>query len=542
MPNSSRAADIWQLTTALARSGLLAPLRPDRYLRMTRAALRENMSITTGFATAAVRCPDRPAFIDESGSVTWAQLDRECDAAAAALQRQPTGTPDAIGILCRNHRGFVHSLVAATRVGADVTLLNTSFAGPALAQVIERENIGTLFYDSEFEHLVEHCSGAGRTLHRIVADGDDAAGRATLRTLIHQHLGSRPARPHRKGKLVMLTSGTTGTPKGARHSGGGATELRAILTGAPWRAEEATVVAAPMFHAWGLSQLVFSAMMACTIITQRRFDAEKTLALVDRHRATGLGVVPVMLDRITDLPDAVLDQYSLSSLRFVSASGSRMRPQSVVAFMDRFGDIVYNHYNATETGLIGLAAPSDLRAAPTTAGRPVAGTTIRILDDQRRQVATGDIGTIFVRNSSRFDGYTTGGGKDVADGFTSSGDVGYLDDAGRLFVVGRDDEMIVSGGENVYPIEVEQALSEHPNVVEASVVGIDDPEYGERLVAFVVVAEQSATTSELLRDHVRNLLAGYKVPRAVHIVEAIPRNATGKVARAELRERASQEE
>jgi fatty-acyl-CoA synthase len=274
--------------------------------------------------------------------------------------------------------------------------------------------------------------------------------------------------------------------------------------------------------------------MACTIVTRRKFDPEATLALVDEHRATGLCVVPVMFDRIVDLPDDVRARYSGRSLRFAAASGSRMRPDVVIKFMDQFGDVIYNNYNATEAGMIATATPADLRAAPDTAGRPAGGTDIRILDADREEVPTGEIGTIFVHNSTQFDGYTSGATKDFHDGYMSSGDVGYLDAAGRLFVVGRDDEMIVSGGENVYPIEVEKILGKHADVLEASVLGVDDEQYGQRLVGFVVLHDGAAATPEELKAHVRENLANYKVPRTITVLDELPRSSTGKIVRGEL--------
>src|SRR5262249_5154610 len=162
-------------------------------------------------------------------------------------------------------------------------------------------------------------------------------------------------------------------------------------------------------------------------------------------------------------------------------SGSRMRPDVVTRFMDEFGDVIYNNYNATEAGMIATATPADLRVAPDTAGKPAEGTQIRIYDDEFGLVPTGEVGRIFVKNSTQVDGYTSGNTKDFHDGFMSSGDIGRLDEAGRLFVVGRDDEMIVSGGENVYPIEVEKTLSAHTEVAEATVLGVDDEQYGQRL-------------------------------------------------------------
>jgi fatty-acyl-CoA synthase len=457
---------------------------------------------------------------------------------AAALQALPAGAaPKVIGIMARNHRGFVESLIAVNRIGADVLLLNTSFAGPALAEVVAREQVDALIYDEEFSPSISHALKDRPQVARIVAWTDDAATHAaTVAGLINEHVGQRPSPAARTSKLILLTSGTTGSPKGAKHSGGGPETLKSILDRTPWRAEEVTVIVAPMFHAWGFGQLAFAALMACTIVTRRKFDPEATLALIDEHRATGLCVVPVMFDRIVDLPDDVRTRYSGRSLRFAAASGSRMRPDVVIKFMDQFGDVIYNNYNATEAGMIATATPQDLRAAPETAGRPAEGTDIRILDSDFRELPTGEVGTIYVRNSTQFDGYTSGATKDFHDGYMSSGDVGYLDDTGRLFVVGRDDEMIVSGGENVYPIEVEKTLAAHPEVAEAAVLGVDDVQYGQRLVAFVVLSDRASAIPDDLKAHVRQNLANYKVPRTITVLDELPRSSTGKIVRRELQE------
>jgi acyl-CoA synthetase (AMP-forming)/AMP-acid ligase II len=528
------------LVSTMVRAGVIAPLRPDKYVRIAAAMARENMGITSGFASAAQRCPDRPGLVDELGTLTWREIDQRSDALAAGLQALSGGPPKVVGIMARNHRGFVDALIAANRIGADVLLLNTSFAGPALAEVIAREDVSNslaVIYDEEFTPIVERALADKPRAVRIVAWHDGRTPDLTVEKLIDAWSGHRPTRTKTKSRVILLTSGTTGSPKGASHSGGGPQTLKAILDRTPWRAGEATVIVAPMFHAWGFSQLAFAASMACTIVTRRKFDPEATLALVDRHAATGLCVVPVMFDRIMDLPDDVRARYSGRSMRFAAASGSRMRPDVVIKFMDQFGDVVYNNYNATEAGMIATATPADLRAAPDTAGRPAEGTDIRILDADFRERPTGEVGTIYVRNSTQFDGYTGGAtekGKAFHDGYMSSGDVGYLDDAGRLFVVGRDDEMIVSGGENVYPIEVEKTLAAHPGVAEAAVLGVDDEQYGQRLAAFVVLDAGAAATPETLKAHVRENLASYKVPRQIAVLDELPRGSTGKILRREL--------
>jgi acyl-CoA synthetase (AMP-forming)/AMP-acid ligase II len=538
---ASRVNQVVGVVTTLRRAGMIAPMRPDRYLKIAAAMRREGLGITSGFAAAAQRCPDRPGLVDELGTLTWRQLDERCNALAAALQTLPAGrggTPRVIGIMCRNHRGFVEALVASNRIGADIVLLNTSFAGPAMADVVNREGVDTVIYDEEFTETVQRAMADKPDATRIVAWAD-GPHELTVESLIADHSGQQPERTGKKGRMILLTSGTTGSPKGAKQSGGnaGVGTLKAILDRTPWRTEETTVIVAPMFHAWGFSQLVFAASMACTVVTRRKFDPEATLDLVDRHQATGLIVVPVMFDRIMELPADVRKRYSGRTLRFAAASGSRMRPDVVIAFMDEFGDVIYNNYNATEAGMIATATPKDLRAAPDTAGRSAEGTEIRILDPDFNELPTGEVGTIYVRNDTQFDGYTSGSTKDFHAGFMSSGDVGYLDEAGRLFVVGRDDEMIVSGGENVYPIEVEKTLTAHPDVAEAAVIGVDDEQYGQRLAAFVVLTPGASTTPDALKQHVRENLANYKVPREINLLDELPRGSTGKILRNELQAR-----
>jgi acyl-CoA synthetase (AMP-forming)/AMP-acid ligase II len=528
---------LWTLRV-LVSSGMIAAMRPDKYLRQAAVIRRQGTNAMTGISLSAVRSPRATALVDERGSLTWRELDRRSDAAAVALQELLGDRSGTLGILCRNHRGLVESLAAASRIGADALLLNTGFSAPQLGDVLEREHASLVVYDEEFAPLLEEARSRVDGLVEVVAwqdePGDSLGSAHALDVLIEGHLGQKPRPAPEPGRTVLLTSGTTGTPKGARRSGGGPASLAAMLERIPWRAGETTVVAAPMFHAWGFGQLAISATMGCTVVVRRKFDPEATLELVDRHKATGLAVVPVMLERIVDLPTERLDQRSLQTLRFVTASGSRMRPDAVTRFMDRFGDVVHNSYNATEAGLISTATPRDLREAPECAGRPVVGTDLRIIDDEGNEVPTGEVGRITVLSDSQFEGYTSGDNKDFEDSFMVSGDLGRIDEAGRLYVVGRDDEMIVSGGENVYPLEVEETLNAHDDVVEAAVIGVDDEKFGQRLDAYVVLQPGAEATPDVLKEHVREHLAGYKVPRNVVVLDDLPRNDTGKVMKREL--------
>jgi len=537
MPVTKVARDLAKTATVLTRSGLLGPIRPDRLINMVTALWGESVSAATAVALAAKRTPNQVALIDERGSLTWGEVSDRADALATGLVALPGGAPKTVAIMCRNHRGIVEAIVAAGRIGATTLLLNTGFAGPQLREVLAQENVDLLVHDEEFTELL---GSSGDDLRRVIGWVDGEVTDPTIDGLIVQNRGRRPGPATQKARLVLLTSGTTGTPKGARIST--KTDYSALvymLDRIPWRTGETVVIAAPIFHAWGFGQVLLAATMSCTAVMRRRFDPEATLGLVATHRATGLCLVPVMLERIIDLPAPVLRRYDLSTLRFVTASGSRMRPDAVTRFMNEVGDVIYNSYNATEAGLIATAVPADLRIAPDTAGRPVEGTEVRILDEDHQEVPRGGVGRVFVRNNSQFDGYTNGDTKPFHEGFMCTGDVGRHDENGLLFVLGRDDDMIVSGGENVYPQEVEDTLAEHEAVVEAAVVGVDDARYGQRLVGYVVLAPGATATPDALKKHVRNTLAGYKVPRSITVLDELPRGTTGKVLKRELVEQAS---
>jgi len=289
-----------------------------------------------------------------------------------------------------------------------------------------------------------------------------------------------------------------------------------------------------MFHSWGYAHFTLALPLCSTLVLRRRFDPEETLRAVAQHRASALAVVPVMLQRILELPIETIKSYDTSSLKIIAASGSALPGELATRVMDVFGDVLYNLYGSTEVAWASIATPADLRAAPGTAGKPPMGTIVKLLDEQGKEVSRGESGRIFVANEMVFEGYTGGGGKEIVSGLMSTGDVGRIDDGGRLFVDGRDDEMIVSGGENVFPREVEDLLADHEGIEEAAVIGVEDAEFGQRLKAFVVAREGSGLDEEKVKEYVKHNLARYKVPREVVFVDELPRNATGKVLKREL--------
>jgi fatty-acyl-CoA synthase len=523
----------------LASAGVLHPGRPDHVIGAVRALLRFGPTPAGGYTASFERYGSETAIIDELGTLTFREVHERTNALAHALAAEGIGVGDGIGLMCRNHRGFIDAVIAASKLGANTLFLNTAFSGPQLADVAKREKPKALIYDHEFEGLIHE---AGKRRKRYIAwhDPEDGSPKdERLQDLIDRGDTGDVKPPPERGKAIILTSGTTGTPKGASRSQPRSLDpAAALLAMIPLKAREKTMIAAPMFHSWGFVHFTLGMSLSSTLVLNRKFDPEATLSLTAQHECTALIVVPVMMQRILELPDDVLQRYDLSKLRVTAVSGSALPGAISDRWMDLFGENVYNLYGSTEVAWASIATPADLRAAPGTAGRAPHGTIVKLYDEDGTPVKQGETGRIFVGNEMQFEGYTGGGGKHVIDGLLSSGDVGHFDAAGRLFVDGRDDDMIVSGGENVFPAEVEDLLAGHDAIAEVAVFGVDDEKFGQRLKAVVVLRDGSALGEDEIKQYVKANLAGYKVPRDVEFMDELPRTSTGKVLKRELKREA----
>ncbi len=446
--NPVRAAKV------LADAGVIRPYRPSRLLRLGGTLLSWGTGPAAGSISLAARFPDAVGLIDDLGELTFDEIHRRSNAVARGLSELGVGEGDSVAVMCRNHRYFVEASFAAARLGADLLYLNTSFAGPQLVDVLEREKPRLVVYDEEFADLVDAFDPTGTGVARVLAWTEDDTTRSrhgrpidTCESFVAGQDDSDLRSPERESRSTILTSGTTGTPRGA----------------------------------------------------------------------------------------AVLPE--------VAASGSALPGDLSDRWMDAYGDTLYNIYGSTECAWATIATPEDLRAAPGTAGMPPLGTEVALFDDADEPVAAGAVGRVFVRNSMLFEGYSGGGSKDRIGELMATGDVGRFDEAGRLFIEGRDDDMIVSGGENVFPQEVEDLLSRHDAVADVAAIGVEDEEFGQRLRAFVVRKAPTSKTddamaedelTDVLKEHVRANLARYKVPRDFVYVAELPRNATGKILKRDL--------
>lgn len=524
------------IARTLVTSGILKPMRPDVGVRQLTRLNRWGFNLVGGYAQAAARDPRVPALLDEHEPRTFAEVWHRAQRLASGLIERGIGPRTTVAVMARNHGAMVECMTACGIIGATLILLNTGLSSRQIEDIAETHELHTLFVDDEFTPLVQYLP------EQVDQISTTPGGTATRRETMHEIIASAQERPltppRQQGRLVVLTSGTGGTPKGAkRPAAKGWSTIAAILSRLPLRTGERMLIAAPIFHSWGLATLQLSTPLRATVILQDRFDAEACLRAISEHRATTLIAVPIMLQRILNLPPEVRDAYDTSSLRVAASSGSVLPGPLVTGFMDAFGDILYNFYGSTEVSQATVATPADLRAAPTTAGYPALGTQVAILDQDGLPVPRGSVGRIFVGNEMLFDGYTDGNSAEIKDAFMDTGDLGYLDADGRLFVSGRDDEMIISGGENVFPRPVEEALAALPQVSEVAVVGVPDEEYGQRLAAFIVPRTGARLDPAMVRSYIHHRLSRFSVPRDVTFLTRLPRNTTGKILKRLLVER-----
>jgi acyl-CoA synthetase (AMP-forming)/AMP-acid ligase II len=520
-----RVYERWETAAALMAMSATMPETPQRMLQRFPDIWRWRANPASIVLLGAARHPARTAIVDDDTRVTFGELEHRASAIASAWRADGLGEQSTVGILATNGHVFLQAGLAAAKLGADIVYLNGAFPAPQVAQVVQEEGIDVLAYDEELAPATSLATPA----HSIGQAAMEAAA-------VHDHADLQP--PSRVGRVILLTSGTTGRPKGAARSGAGSgnpLDAAGILTCLPVLPGEVSVVAAPLFHALGLFTANLTLALGGTVVLRRKFSPEQTLEDIAAHEATVLVAVPLMLQRILELPPKRTNMIDTSSLRIVVCGGAQLQGDLAQRFMDRFGDVLYNVYGSTETALATVALPRDLRAAPGTAGRPVPGTTVVVVDHNGRRAPAGVIGRVFVGSALGFDGYTGGGSKDRIGNLIATGDLGHVDRSGRLFIDGREDDMIISGGENVFPAEVEDLLSVHPAVAEVAVIGVPDEEFGQRLRAFVVLRPDQTVTQAELKAYVHDHLARFKTPREIVFLDSLPRTATGKILKRELR-------
>lgn len=516
----------------LVDRGIIEPLDIGAVVRSAKLARLYGPQATMAIQGGR-RYTDLPAVVDERGTLTYRQVDAQSWALAHGLQGLGLKEGSVVGLLCRDHRGLIVAMAGCGKLGVRLVLMNTGFAKPQFAEVCAREGVSVVMHDSEFLGLLDALPAE---LPRILTWVDDDAelpdGAQTIDDIVAANPTGPLPPPSKPGGSVILTSGTTGLPKGAPRDAVSPFATAQIVDRVPFPRKGTMVIVSPIFHSTGWATYLVGAALGNKVVTARRFNAEGTLKLMAEHRADMLVAVPTMLHRMVELGPEVLAKYDTSALKVILIAGSALSPELSTRVQDAFGDVLYNMYGSTECAIATIATPAELRAAPGTAGRaPVTCEVVLYDENDQRVEGANRRGRIFIRNGAPFQGYTDGRTKQIIDGYMSSGDMGHFDENGLLFVDGRDDDMIVSGGENVFPQEVENLLEERDDIAEVAVVGVDDVEFGKRLRAFIVAEPGASPDAAEIKLHVKNNLARHKVPRDVVFVDELPRNATGKLLR-----------
>jgi fatty-acyl-CoA synthase len=480
----------------------------------------------------AVSVGHKPALHDRWGTLTWREVDARSNRLARAMSARGVRPGDTVATVLRNGREIVETLLAAQKLGAVTCPMNTWAGRAELRSALESARPKLLVYDLAHQDQVDASAPPG--ILRVAAGEVDARhGLVAYEDLLRRH-PALPLPPLGSGRrtptIVVHTSGTTGRPKGARRGAGMSAEaLVRMLDVVPFHRRDVILCPAPLFHSFGLFVLALGMLVGATYVLPFGFDAEDSLELMERHEATAITLVPVMLRRLLALPEDDVRRVS-ASVRLVLSGGAALPPELRELALRRLGPVTYDLYGSTEAGWVAVATPEDMAERPDTVGHPVPGVNILIADETGHPVPVGTVGEIRVRSDAAFDGYTTGEASPVADGFVTTGDLGRVDEDGRLYVEGRVDDMVVVGGENVYPAEVENVIRTVDGVLDVAVAGTPDPEYGRALIAFVV----GDADDDRILGACRSSLARYKVPRRIERVPDLPRTATGKVRLREL--------
>ena len=525
-------------------SGLLWAMRWPGVVAAVKALASGANNPSAIFKIHAANSPDAIALQWRDRKITFGELNAEMDQLALGLRRRGLGRGSSVVLMMRNRPEFIALQSGAARIGAAAVSVSWRSTAAELVYLATHCGAKAIFFEADLAATVAEAKKSLPSIlaKNFIAVGGDVEGGASfdeIRSGGGEFVQEKGVEDD--AAIVIYTSGTTGKPKGAvrKFPKDALPAFLRFIAETPLRCDDVHLVTCPLYHSTAIGFMSMSLILGATCVLMDEFKPEPFLEHVQRFGVTTTAIVPTMLHRVMALGPDVLAKYDVRTMRAIFSGGAPLPGPLGTAVMDHFGDILFNFYGATETSLVTLAKPADLRAAPWTIGKAVPGNEIRLLDDAGREVPEGQVGELYARNKMLVDGYHKDNDATQAsmnDGFFSVGDLARRDRDGRYFLEGRKRDMIISGGVNVYPAEVEGALESHPDVAEAAVVGVPDVEWGERVRAFVVARPSTTLDDAALKLWCRERLAGPKVPREFVFLDALPRNPTGKVLKRELRE------
>jgi fatty-acyl-CoA synthase len=535
----------------LRASKVVQPMRPTSIAQFVKGARQTKLGPHVAVMFHAAAHPDKEAIVEygEDGvrRLSWGELDATINRLAHSLVARGVRGGSRVALMLPNGSEYLIAQQALARLGATAVQIGYRLKAGEIAYILENsEPTATIVHAEYVGPMLEARKTAGKGGAMLVVAGDVTPGDPEMEDWDRAIAAASPEMPPRLqggdgGGVIVYTSGTTGKPKGANRAWRktGFESVADMIMQVGMRADDRHLVTCPLYHSAAPAFVAIMMSLGATIVLQNHFEPEAALDIIEKERVTCSLMVPTMLIRLANLPAETLAKYDTSSLRWVMSGAAPLTTEAARRFMQQFGPILWNFYGATETGLVTLAGPHDHVSRPGTIGKRMRGNEIRLLDDNGREVPVGQVGELYARNPTLISGYH---GNDDAtkssqrDGFFSVGDVGRMDDEGYYYLESRKHDMVISGGVNIYPREIEDHLSTHPAILEAAVIGVPDPEWGETLRAFIVLRNGQQLTESEVVTFCREGLADYKRPRKVTFLPELPRNPTGKVLKRELRD------
>ena len=536
-PARMRAA--WHMSRS---TGMMWDLRPAGVGHLVQMLGADYQNPSAVFTFHAKNQPDRVAVRFRGHATTYAELDDHIDRIASGLVARGLERRQAVLVMMKNRPEMLELGAAAGRAGAACVNVSWRSTPSELQYLVGNSGARFVFFEHDLWPTLERAiDKIDLPRERFVSVGGDIPGLLRYEDVLSSDKRAVEG-DDEAAAVVTYTSGTTGKPKGAvrRFPREMYVQILELIAATPIRTTDVHLVVCPLYHMTAYAFTTLTHLVGGTVVIADEFKPESFLELVEQERVNTTAMVPTMLQRLMALGDDTIRAHRTRSLRAIFCGGAQLPGGLAVHAMDVLGDIIFNFYGATETGIVTLASPADLRAAPGTIGPIVPANDVLLLDDQKNRVKDGEVGELFVKNAMLVAGYH--GNPDAMresmhGGHFSVGDLARRDPDGRYFIEGRKRDMVISGGVNVYPAEVENALEEHPQVFEAAVIGVPDPEWGERVKAFVVPRRGERLDAEQLKHFLRERIAGPKIPREYAFIDALPRNPTGKVLKNELRAR-----
>ena len=496
--------------------------------------------------------PDSLVAAGPDRGITWAELYVRSRALAKNLYQLGLRPGDQAAIMTYNLPWSYEFSQACYWLDVGTIRIGYRMQAPEIEYIVENSESRLLFFLPEFADrilpnkqnypglLPKGFISPGLGGHPDVQEFEDL-----FEDLPEVDLENLPV-PEKLGDSMIYTSGTTGRPKGASRKTDFATRPEVLeyvfktIEYLKYGSDEAHLICCPLYHSAPFYFGVLPFIMGGMVVLQPKWDPEEFLRLVDRYRVTSTHIVPTMVNSLLQLPEETVSRYDFSSLRAVVCGAAPLFPQFKMAFLDRFGPVLYEYYGSTETGVNTFIGPEEMRERPTSVGRVFANNELKIFDPEGREVPEGERGVLYMHSPILMEGYyknEEATRECFIDKYLTVGDVAVRDEDGYYYIVDRVKDMIIRGGVNIYPAEVESVLCETPGILDAAVVGKPDPHWGEIVAAFVVKAPDAEIGEEEIKAYCLDRMAAQKVPALIVFLDRIPRTPTGKVLKRELRER-----